>query len=301
MRSRFLMTSLRFIDIGVNLTDPMYKGMYNGKRYHEEDLAEVLSRAKENGVHKSIITVGHLQDLNPALELCKSTPDLFCTVGCHPTRCNEFQENPDAYYKQLLDVATNNKDKVVAIGECGLDYDREHFCSRETQKVFFERQFELAIETKLPMFFHMRNASKDFLDILKNYRDKIVGGVAHCFTGSIEEAKALTDMGLYVGITGCSLKTMGNIEAVKTIPAEFLMIETDAPWCEIKNSHAGYKFIKTQFPTKKKERWEKGYCVKSRNEPCHLIQVVEILAGIRGEDPRELADIVFQNTEKLFF
>ncbi|XP_065661857.1 deoxyribonuclease TATDN1 [Hydra vulgaris] len=301
MRSRFIMASFQLIDIGANLTDSMYKGLYNGRKYHEEDLNDVLSRAKENGVNRSIITVGHLEDVNPALDLCKSTTNLFCTVGCHPTRCNEFQENPDDYYKQLLDIALNNRDKVVAIGECGLDYDREHFCSRETQKLFFEKQFDLAIETNLPMFFHMRNASQDFTDILKKYRDKIVGGVAHCFTGSVEEARALTDMGLYVGITGCSLKTLDNIETVKTIPTEFLLVETDAPWCEIKNTHAGFKFVKTKFPTKKKERWEKGYCVKSRNEPCHLIQVIEILAAVRREDPRELADNVFRNTEKLFF
>ena len=305
MLRRTMMTSSKFriIDIGVNLTDPVFKGLYRGKQAHQNDFNEVISRAEKIGVEKMIITVGRQEESNDALELCKTNSNFFCTIGCHPTRCNEFEEHgsPDEYYKNLLKIALDNKDKVIAIGECGLDYDRIQFCQPETQRKYFEKQFDLAVETKLPMFLHMRNAADDFVDIFRRHKDSISGGVAHCFTGTTEEAKRLMDLGLYIGITGCSLRTADNLETLKEIPTEYLMIETDAPWCDIRNTHAGSKYIKTKYPMKKKERWETGHCVYSRNEPCHIIQVLEVMAGVRGEDPFELADSIFCNTENFFF
>ena len=293
----------RFVDIGANLTDPVFNGIYHGKKAHEDDFSLVMQRAKDYGMKKIIVTVGQLEESPAAIELCKKDESLFCTIGCHPTRCDAFEKDttPEDYYGKLLAIAKENRDKVVAIGECGLDYDREHFCSQETQKKYFEKQFDLAKETKLPMFLHMRNACDDFVDIFKRNQNGTVGGVAHCFTGTASEAKILLDLGLYIGITGCSLKTEENLEVLKELPSERLLIETDAPWCEVKNSHASSKYVQTKFGTKKKEKWEPTLCVKSRNEPCHIVQVLEIMAAVRDQDPKELSEIIFKNSEELFF
>jgi TatD DNase family protein len=102
---------------------------------------------------------------------------LFITVGCHPTRCKEFLPNPDKYFNDLLELIEKNNDKVVAIGECGLDYDRLHFCPKDVQKQFFEKQLELAKITKKPLFFHCRNAYQDFNEILRRHHGELSGGV----------------------------------------------------------------------------------------------------------------------------
>lgn len=185
------------------------------------------------------------------MELARAHPGkLWATVGCHPTRCGEFEEEgPEQYLASLLDLVKNNRDLVVAIGEFGLDYDRTKFCSAETQRKYFLRQLELSRDTGLPAFLHCRAAGADLVSILSEHRDTLPGGgVVHSFDGTAEERDEILGLGLHIGINGCSLKTEENLAVMAGIPVSRLMIETDCPWCEVRASHAGHKLISSKFP-----------------------------------------------------
>ena len=110
----------------------------------------------------------------------------------------------------------------------------------------------------------------------------------------------LVDMGLFIGLNGCSLKTEENVEVVKDIPIDRIMLETDAPYCEIKNSSVVKEFVKTKFPAKDKKKFAKGYLVKGRNEPCRIIEVLEAIAAIKEVEVEELAEIAYENSVKMF-
>ncbi|EDW02483.1 GH22015 [Drosophila grimshawi] len=268
--------ALKYIDIGANLTDPMFVGCYGGSAKHPADLHIVLEQR------------------------------LYTTVGAHPTRCGEFGDDPEKYYMDLRSRIMANPAKVVAVGECGLDYDRLHFCAKQTQLKYFEKQLSLAEEFRLPLFLHMRNAHEDFMAILERNREKLQacgGGVVHSFTGTLEEAKNILAFGgLYIGLNGCSLKTEANVEVVRQLPNDRIMLETDCPWCGIRPSHASHKHVTTKFPTvKKKEKWTAETLIDGRNEPCQIGQVLEAIAGIRQEPKEKLAEIYYQNTLDLFF
>lgn len=301
------MAALRMIDIAVNFTDGMFKGIYHGKQCHVSDIQTVLKRAWSTGIDRIIVTGGSLEESKEALAIAETDGRLFCTVGVHPTRCNEFEESgdPEQHFQALLSLAKEGvqKGKVVAIGECGLDYDRLQFCPADIQKKYFERQFELAYAMKLPMFLHMREAAADFCDILDHNKSRFFAGVAHSFTGSAEDRdKLLSFSNLYIGVNGCSLKTAENLEVVKGIPVERMMIETDSPYCEIKNTHAGIKMVKSTWPSKKKERYDPESLVKGRNEPCLVRQVLEVVAGCKGiADIDQLGQNVYHNTCRVFF
>ncbi|XP_061362479.1 uncharacterized protein LOC133306204 isoform X2 [Gastrolobium bilobum] len=304
------MAAIRMIgnsDIAVNFTDGMFKGIYNGKQCHVADIPTVLSRAWAAGVHRIIVTGGSLEESREALAIAETDGRLFCTVGVHPTRCKEFEESgdPEKHFQALLSLANEGiqKGKVVAVGECGLDYDRLHFCPVEIQKKYFEKQFELAYITKLPMFLHMRAAAADFCEIVEKNKDRFTAGVTHSFTGSMDDCiKLLSFDKMYIGINGCSLKTTENLDVVKDIPIERMMIETDSPYCEIKNTHAGIGFVKSTWPSKKKEKYDQECIVKGRNEPCLVRQVLEVVAGCKGIiDVGNLSRTVYHNTCRVFF
>ena len=252
----------------------MFRGVYGGATKHPDDFEHILERSWNAGLDKIIITVGTPTEIEEAIELTKRHPTkLFTTLGVHPTRCSEFLADPEGYFERIRASLDQYKEHIVALGELGLDYDRLHFCEKDVQKTYFEKQLELCEKYDLPLFLHSRNCHGDFMEILKRNMDKIKrSGVVHSFTGPWEEAEELINLGFSIGINGCSLKTEENLEMAKRIPTDKLMIETDAPWCGIRNSHAGSKFIETKFPTvKKKDKWTKDSLIDGRNEPCQIV------------------------------
>jgi TatD DNase family protein len=305
MSTLSLSCSPKYVDIGANLLDPMFSGVYNGKERHPGDLSKVLERAFESGIDRLIVTSGSVEEATSALPFVSGEPRLFTTVGVHPTRCSVFETDEGAtqVMAALHDLLERGGGDVVCIGEFGLDYDREHFCPRAIQLRGFEAQFELCKASGLPAFFHHRgNCTSDFLEICRRKGDCLkAGGVVHSFTGTEAQARELMDLGLYIGLNGCSLKTEDNLQVVKALPLDRLMLETDAPWCEIKRTHAGHGHVRTMWSSTKKERFVDGETVKGRCEPCHIVQVAEVVAGVKGLDVAEVAQHAYENSLKLFF
>lgn len=308
---------MEFVDIGANLLDDKYQGIYYNKERHAPDLQEVLDRAltKTEGnsvVSKLIITGGTLKESEEALELVQSLQTayphrLFSTVGVHPTRCSQEFGNDDNWdadgkLEKLLELARRGKDEgtVVAMGELGLDYARTEFCPVEIQKRGCVAQLKIAQEVGLPLFLHNRETGTDLLDILKDHVDDTCTGVVHSFDDTLELAQQFMDLGFYIGINGCSLKQPHNLEVVQALPLYRLLLETDCPWCDIKPTHVGHSHIQTTFPTKPEKKYMPGHCVKGRYEPCHIIQVAEVIAAIKGVSVQEVAKASTDNAHKLF-
>lgn len=259
----------RYFDIGVNFSDQMFQGCYNGSRTakHPPDVDEVIARAQTFSVDKMLITASSISESEEHFDLVNKYKDNFgSTVGVHPcTVAQEFygaleNEQPLPTVKEKLERLKElteqgvAKGYVKAFGEIGLDYDRLHYSTEAQQKDMFKAQLEVVSSLKhleLPLFLHMRNACDDFVDIITPFIEsgdiKKGNGVVHSFTGTKEELEMILGLGFYVGINGCSLKTQENLEVAKLIPMDKLLIETDAPWCEIRKSHAGYAYL-TAYP-----------------------------------------------------
>jgi TatD DNase family protein len=266
----------RLFDIAANLCDEKFQGLYNGKKYHEIDIEQVLKRAKDYNVSKMLFSAGSILDAHESFKLSQLSNDYYMTVGIHPCRASEAEKESkhssfEEYYQSISDLVTKYKSKCIAIGECGLDYDRFHYSSLEDQLKHFPIHFDLAKTHNLPMYLHTRNTKGDFIKLVKENRHKFSSGVVHSFTDSLDELNELLKLDLYIGVNGCSLKTKENMEVVKKIPLDKIMLETDAPYCDIKNSHDSYSLIDTHFERVKKEKVKPGLIPKERNEPCMIM------------------------------
>lgn len=169
-----------------------------------------------------------------------------------------------------------NSDRCIAIGECGLDYYRLQFSSIETQKRIFKVQLDLKAER---YFLHCRDSHRDFMEILSDYNFK---GVVHSFTGTVEESKEIIKKGLFIGINGCSLKNEEGIEVVKNLPLNSILVETDSPYCKIRKSYAGYKFVN-------------NYQKHKSNEPYLIYEIIEAIANIKNIPINILLDTLLSN------
>mmetsp|Transcript_17727 Transcript_17727/g.32008 ORF Transcript_17727/g.32008 Transcript_17727/m.32008 type:complete len:305 (-) Transcript_17727:1170-2084(-) len=288
----------RFFDVAANLSDKSFFGKYNSKNHHGPDVDVVIQRAKNWGVQKFLLAGGNLKQSKKALEVSLTDASCYCTVGVHPCLANTVDS--DDYFDQLRAVIREAGPKCIAIGECGLDYDRLHFSTKEHQHRAFSPHFALASETGLPMYLHSRNTGGDFVATVSAHRSSFSGGLVHSFTGDVAELQQLLDLDLYIGVNGCSLKLQENLDVVRAIPLDKIMIETDCPYCEIRPSHAAFSFVKTHFPSKKKERHDPTVMVKGRNEPCTIVQVLEAVAAVKGVSEDELAEVAYLNACKLF-
>ena len=189
----------------------------------DEDRYELLGRILENSV-ENIITIGcSLESSGKAIELSERFSQIYASVGIHPSDCM----NLPADYIDILRGMSCSK-KVVAIGEIGLDYHYDGY-DRDAQIDCFTKQLELASDLSLPVIIHSREATQDTMEILKKYKPK---GVVHCFSGSVETAREIINLGMMISFTG--VLTFKNskkaVEACKEIPIERLMLETDSPY-----------------------------------------------------------------------
>jgi TatD DNase family protein len=256
------------IDIGVNLT--------NGR--FDKDRSEVLARAKQANISAMLVTGTNIVESKQAITQCQQYPDyLYCTAGIHPHDADHAENN----YLELLHSLAQN-DCVKAIGECGLDFNR-NFSTPENQKRVFEGQVELAQQLQLPVFLHQRDAFQPWFEILTPYIDSVPALVSHCFTGNKNELLQCVDAGMYIGITGwvCDERRGQALrDIVQYIPLERLMIETDAPYLTPRNIRPKPK--------------------SSRNEPSYLPYVVTELAKLMGYSEQELIQQTTLNSEKVF-
>ena len=255
-------------DIGVNLTD---------KRFHD-DLDAVLTRARDAGVAWQLVTGTSVQGSSAALALSEAHQDLFCTCGVHPHDARHFNSSAVSELRQLA-----SHEKVRAIGECGLDFNRD-FSPRPDQEAAFCAQLELAVELQLPVFLHERDAHERFAPILREYRDNLTGVVVHCFTGARAALFDYLDLDCHIGITGwiCDERRGGPLrELIVNIPDHRLLIETDSPY-----------LIPRNLPEKAP--------IKGRNEPALLRWIASEIARLRGQPENQLASFTFDNSCRLF-
>jgi TatD DNase family protein len=257
---------LELCDIGVNLTHKSFRA----------DMEQVLARARSAGVTRMVVTGTSLDGSEDALELARKH-GLRSTAGVHPHEAKTLDAHRLAQLRRLV-----LEPEVVAVGECGLDYDR-NFSPPEAQRRAFEAQLELACESKKPVFLHERAAHTDFARILAEYRPRLSHAVVHCFTGSDEELDAYLALDLHVGITGwiCDERRGTHLRSlVKRIPAHRLMIETDAP----------FLLPRTLRPAPRTRR----------NEPSFLPAVVDVVAESVGRTREAVAAETTQVAKDFF-
>ena len=196
------------------------------------DRKELLHSMKDAGIDHIVDVGASLETTRKALELAHEYDFIYAAVGVHPSETEELNEDNLDLLKEWSTDA-----RCVAIGEIGLDY---HWPdpTPEIQQKWFRRQLQLAREVRLPVIIHSRDAASDTIDIMKQEHAEEIGGVVHCFSYSKEIAKICADMGFYIGITGwiCDERRGGALrEAVKLIPLDRIMAETDAPYLTPRN------------------------------------------------------------------
>ncbi|XQY91960.1 TatD family hydrolase [Metabacillus sp. HB246100] len=239
---------------------------------YNEDLQEVINRAIAEKVTRIVVVGFDRETITRAMELTEEYDMIYAAVGWHPVDAIDMTDDDLKWIKELA-----SHPKVVAIGEMGLDYYWDK-SPKEIQKEVFRKQIQLAKEVKLPIIIHNRDATEDVVAILKDEGASEVGGIMHCFTGSIEVAKQCMDMNFYLSFGGpVTFKNAKKPkEVAKDIPLDRLLIETDCPYL-------------TPHPYRGK-----------RNEPSYVKYVAEQIAELRGMSFEEIAEKTSDNANKVF-
>lgn len=259
---------IELVDIGLNLTHESFAA----------DRGAVMERAAAVGVSRMLVTGSSVEQSRSAIALARNHPRaLRATAGIHPHHAGECHTATHADLLALL-----HEPEVLAVGECGLDAFRDYSTPADQERAF-RLQLELAAEVRKPVFLHQRDAHEAFVAILKDHITGLAGGVAHCFTAGVDEARAYLDLGLHVGITGwlCDERRGLHLrDVVRFVPLDRLLVETDAPY-----------LLPRDLKPKPKSR---------RNEPCYLPHIVAAIAGYRGESVELIAGETTRNALRLF-
>ena len=240
----------------------------------DQDRYEVIERVHKENVG-NILNVGiDIKTSKTSISLARKYDFVYSAVGVHP---HEVEKAPENYIDILEDLINKNREKVVAIGEIGLDYYYD-FAPRDLQQKFFVEQIRLAKKLNLPVSIHDRDAHKDTLDIIKQEDVGEISGILHCFSGSMEMANEVLKSGLYIGIGGVVTfkKSKKIVDIVKNVPMDKLLVETDLPYL-------------TPEPYRGK-----------RNESSYIKYVIDKIAEIKDMAPQEVEDITTKNAKRLF-
>lgn len=238
----------------------------------DEDRVNILTSLLESGVNTVINVSSSLKSIEKTCELTRNYNFIYGAVGIHPEECGKLNQDNFNYVKEMV-----LSEKVVAVGEIGLDYHWKE-PERDIQKHWFREQIELARQAGLPMIIHSRDAAQDTFTILKEHKAEEIGGVIHCFSYGIDMAKAFLDMGFYIGVGGViTFKNAKKLkEAVEYIPMNRIVLETDSPYL-------------APEPNRGK-----------RNSSQNLCYVASEIAKIKGLDYDEVVEITEKNAEQLF-
>jgi TatD DNase family protein len=259
---------------------------------YDRDRDETVKAATKAGVSPLIITGSGERSSTDAMLYARtynaSNPGaLYTTAGVHPHEAKNCGSKTMGFLRELASEQTDvlhggQRSVVKAIGECGLDYNRD-FSPRDVQRRWFVKQAELAAELYLPLFLHERDAFADFSIILKEYSASVPAAVVHCFTGTEDELEYYLSLDCYIGITGwiCDERRGKHLrELIKIIPQDRLMLETDGPY-----------LLPRDLPFKVRNR---------RNESRFLPHIAETAALCLRKDPAILAKETYTNTKRFF-
>ena len=238
-----------------------------------EELDDVVGRAREAGIGLMLTICTHLTRFERVLAIAERFDDVYCTVGIHP---HEAGHEPEATAQTLIDLARHPK--VVGFGETGLDYFYEH-SPREAQKASFRAHIDAARQADLPIIIHTRDAEEDTMAILAEEHAKgPFRGVVHCFSSSAQLAEKAVDIGLYISLSGIvTFKKAEELrETVRGVPADRLLVETDAPYLA---------------PVPKRGK---------RNEPAFTVHTAQVVAGLKDLDAESFANLTTSNFLTLF-